>query len=143
MTMLESIKQDIINAMKSKEEVRKNILRLLLSECNLADVRGQKVNVENIAKKLIKSNLETLSICTDEDTIARLNTEISILEEYLPPKLTGEELVRVVSDYEDLILNTKNDGAAVGVVMSKLKSFTVQPDEVKNIVHGIRLQSES
>jgi uncharacterized protein YqeY len=141
--MLESIKQDIINAMKSKEEVRKNILRLLLSECNLADVRGQKVNVENIAKKLIKSNLETLSICTDEDTIARLNTEISILEEYLPPKLTGEELVRVVSDYEDLILNTKNDGAAVGVVMSKLKSFTVQPDEVKNIVHGIRLQSES
>lgn len=143
--MIDQIKRDIVTAMKQKDETKRNILRLVLTECELIENRGQSVDPVKVIQKLIKSNEETLSYNPGDDVVTKLEKEISIMEEYLPKKLTKADIMTILSPLEEQIVNAKNDGQAIGIAMNTLKKVggIVDPSEVKTVLGKIRLQSES
>ena len=137
--MLQQIKQDIIESMKAKNTVKTSILRLVVSECDLINARTGKVTDQDVVKvieKFIGSIDETIALTKDEKCLVNLRNEIYILESYLPPKLTIEEIEEKLD--RELIKNSKNDGMAMGVAMKSLKGLFFDSSDVKQVVEIIR-----
>ena len=137
--MLQQIKQDIIASMKAKNTVKTSILRLVVSECDLINARTGKVTDQDVVKvieKFIGSIDETIALTKDEKCLVNLRNEIYILESYLPPKLTIEEIEEKLD--RELIKNSKNDGMAMGVAMKSLKGLFFDSSDVKQVVEIIR-----
>ena len=122
----EQIKSQMFEAMKSKNLVAKEILRLALGEIQTAEARSGRVPTDDeaaaIVRKLIKSNNETLDAASDESTKTQLAEEIKILEALLPKTLDVDQIVEALSGTADAIKAAGNDGQATGVAMKHLKT---------------------
>ena len=124
------IKQEIFSAMKAKDSVRANILRLVLSE---SERTGS--SYDKIAEKLIESNNISLKYRDGE----KLVQENKILAELIPEKITKEEIFSLLSPTSsDIIL--QNEGKAIGLAMKffKEKGLNVSGDDVKFVVKSLR-----
>ena len=126
MAILDELKARMNEAMRSKDEVAKNIYRLAYSEAQLAEARSGKAVTEDeaiaVLKKLVKSNEETLAVATDgaqKETLAREN---SLLAALLPKALGVPEIVAALAPVTDAIRAAGNDGQATGVAMKHLKT---------------------
>jgi len=105
MNFREKIDADLKAAMKKdRNEDRKRVLRLILAAIKLAEVEKSAVlddtGIANIIQKEIKIRREALEgaeAAHREDIIAMTNQEIAILEEFLPPQLTEEELIDIAT----------------------------------------------
>lgn len=99
-------------ARKNGDATRYSILTLLVGELEtrLKGSNSSDASVEAVARKLIKSNSETLAIRPDEKLLA----ENAILEEFLPKQLTQDELETIIKSVASL------GGANVGSVMKYL-----------------------
>jgi len=105
----EDIKKDMVTAMKEKDTVTRDILRVLTGELERNFITEDAKVIRTI-KKLI-SNLKE----TDGD-----QEEIDILEDYLPQQLTETEmrhLVKEVITDEDL-----GSISGMGVIMNYFKN---------------------
>ncbi len=106
------VKTDLRNAlhsaMKEKNNVRKNAIRLALSAIKLAETeKGLEKNTEldevkmfGILQKEIKIREETIAeaIKADrEEMVEPLNNEIKVLKEFLPSELTEKELTEEIN----------------------------------------------
>ena len=94
MTLQEKIKKDLVPAMKDKDVVRKDTLRVILGEFGRAETKElSDKEVIRILKKLVKSEKELLEKKRD-------NTEsefIRIIEAYLPKTASAEEITTWIS----------------------------------------------
>jgi uncharacterized protein YqeY len=137
--MLKQIKKDVITSMKSGDKVKTSILRLVVSECDLIRARTNSVTDDDVIKvieKLVKSIQETLKLATKKDDLINLVSEISILESFLPKKLTLKEIKEKLDG--ESIMNSKNVGMAIGVAMKQLKGLSFNNADVKLVVEEIR-----
>lgn len=103
MTLLQRIKTDQIQARKSKEPLKINLLTTLLAEAakpGLDDGKRESTDSEVIAviKKFVKNINETLSVSPNED----LKAELVILQSYLPQQLTEEEIRVLLTNNHNL-----------------------------------------
>jgi len=105
MTLREDISLAIQNAMRSKDETRLRVLRLLLSAIKLADAeKGVAVDDTAILTlvqkeiKIRKDSIEGAEAAGRPEMIAQNQQEISILETYLPKQLTEDELTSLVTE---------------------------------------------
>lgn len=124
------IKNAIFVAMKSRDSVRANILRLVLSE---SERTGS--SYDKIAEKLIESNNEALRYRDDQ----KLVEENGILKELIPEKISKEEIFSLLSPtISDIILHS--EGKSIGLAMKffKEKSLNVSGDDVKFVVKSLR-----
>jgi uncharacterized protein len=103
-----SIKRNLENslhaAMKEKDEIRKNAIRMALSSIKLAEIESGKElddpSIFNILQKEIKTREETITEAEKAnrpEMIPQLQGEIAILKEYLPKELSDEELSSMVN----------------------------------------------
>jgi uncharacterized protein YqeY len=126
MALAEEIKQKMTQAMRDKDEVAKNILRLAFGEMQTAEARAGKAIKEDesiaIVKKLVKSNEETLAVATDASQKETLTREIAVLTALLPKTLGVPEIVAALAPVKDAIKAAGNDGQATGVAMKHLKT---------------------
>lgn len=144
--MLWKIKREITDAMKSKDVVRRNILRLLASDAEAMAIRQKKDLTDDIvinaAKKIIAGIEETLPLTDDTEKAKTLQIEKDIVENYLPKTLSKEQIKEYINDNNlaDQIAQSKNFGAAMGMVMKSFKenSIAVNGKDVKKIVEDIR-----
>tara|TARA_R110000851_G_scaffold47424_1_gene115048 strand:- start:25306 stop:25680 length:375 start_codon:yes stop_codon:yes gene_type:complete len=83
--MKTQIKNDMVQAMKDKDIVARDVLRVVLGEIERTD----DADVTKIVKKLI----ESIKL-TGED-----NGEIVILEEYLPKQMANEDILFIATSY--------------------------------------------
>lgn len=124
--IVDDIKGRLTDAMKARDAVRKDILRLALGEIQTAEARASRSLSEDegvaVIRKLIKSNEETLSMTGTDPRGERLRQEISILLELLPRALSVDEVVVSLQALTDAIRTAKNEGQATGVAMKHLKS---------------------
>jgi len=105
MTLTKKIYADMVAAMKAKENIKKETLRLLYSEIkNQAKDTGKDVP-DNGVLKLIKSALkkrhDALAIFQQAgraELVDQAKTEIDVLEVYLPQQLSESELAKIISD---------------------------------------------
>jgi len=99
MPIKNQIESDLKDAIRAKDELRKNTLRMALTNIKLAEVeKGASLDdaaLLALVQKEIKSRRESIA---DAERAGRggfiesLNAEIAILEAYLPQQLAPEEL---------------------------------------------------
>ena len=95
----EKLMEDLKNSMKNKDEIRKNTVQMVRAAIlQIEKDKGIKVEddkiLEIIAKevKSKKDALKDFEKANREDLISQTNTEIAILQEYLPQQLSREEI---------------------------------------------------
>ena len=145
MGLIDDIKGQVKNAMKSGDAVARDILRLALGEIQTAEARKAAPLSDEEAsaavRKLIKSNEETLSLSADHaDRVATLKKEIEVLTALLPKQLSVDDIVKALEPVKDAIVAAKADGQATGVAMKHLKTTgaSVSGNDVGAAVKKIR-----
>jgi len=121
--MINQIKQDLMIARKEKNEIEKLLLSTLYSDIMmLAKNDGnRKTNNDDclkVIKKFIKSIEENIKIVKNEE-LSNLNTELEILNRYLPEQLSEKEL-RDIIQYQFQIANDQSN-KVIGLIMNYLK----------------------
>jgi len=102
-----SIKKDLENAlkdaMKSRDILILNAIRLALTSIKLSEIENGKEledhQIYSILQKEIKTKEETISEAEKvdrKDMIAQLKKEINILKQFLPKELTDDELIDLI-----------------------------------------------
>ncbi|MCA9554554.1 MAG: GatB/YqeY domain-containing protein [Myxococcales bacterium] len=142
--LIDAIKSQITVAMKARDTLAKDILRVALGEIQTAEARaGGPVpdeEAQRILKKLVKSNEETMAIAKDPDTQAKLKRENEILGGLLPKALSVDDIVAALDPVADAIKAAKADGPAMGLAMKHLKQAgaPVEAPDVTAAVKAIR-----
>ena len=131
MTSQEQIKRDLIDAIKAKDAVRKEALRVVLGEFDREDAKAlTDEEVAGVLRKLVKSERETLELKGESDS-GFLRT----LEEYLPAMATDEEIAAFIQENIDFS-QFKNKMQAMGPIM---KHFGEKADghTVKKVLQNL------
>lgn len=98
MTLQEKIKEDLTAAIKAKDEILKNTLRVVLGELGRMETKSlPDEEVVKILKKLIKSEKETLEKLGSEKS----SDYIRIIENYLPRMATEDEIRTWIEEHVD------------------------------------------
>ena len=120
------IKQQMFAAMKAKNTVEKEILKVVLGEIDTANSRRDDdisdEDIHKILRKLVKSNGETMKLSEDAAQKAVLQQENDVLNAYLPKTLDTAAIVAALISVADDIKAAGNDGQATGIAMKLLKS---------------------
>ena len=123
---VDTLKAAITQAVKDKDAVARDVLRLAFGEIQMSEARSGKAPSDDeagaIVKKLVKSNEETLAMTTDAERADTLRKEIAVLSALLPKTMTVAQLVEALSGQAEALRAAKNDGAATGLAMKHLKS---------------------
>ena len=130
MALKETLMQDLKDAMKDKDTIRKNTVQMIRSAIlqfekdNLTELDEEGV-LEVIAKELKKRRdvLPEYEKSGRDDLIADIKREIEILLGYLPAQLTREELEEIVvaAISETGAASMRDIGKIMAIVMPKVK----------------------
>ena len=95
----EKLMEDLKNAMKTKNEVRKNTVQMVRAAIlQIEKDKGIQVEDDKILEIIAKEVKSKKDVLKDfekagrEDLISQTNQEIEILQEYLPKQLSREEI---------------------------------------------------
>lgn len=145
MALKEKLAQDLKDAMRDKDAVRKNVVQLVRSSV-LQVEKDNKITLDDdgildvIAKQLKqrRDSLPDYEKSGREDLILQLKTEMAILMEYLPAQLTHEELEVIVKEAVDATGATsmKDMGKVMAAVMPKTKG-RADGKEINTIVRNL------
>lgn len=114
MRIQEQIKQDLKQAMKEKDEEKKNTLRIIIGEFGRADAKELSDDeVVKVIRKMIKSEQESLEY-SGKPTDSRY---IKILESYLPQMASEDEIRQWIAENIDFS-NYKNKMQAMRDIMA-------------------------
>jgi hypothetical protein len=144
MALLQTIKEQVVAAMKAKDTLARDVLRVLQGDIEMHHTRtGEHMSDEQaqkVVRKLIKSNQETLAAKPDDAAVEKLNKEIAILEALLPRTLDVDEIVAALAPVHADIKAAGNDGQATGVAMKHLKpqGLAIEGKDVSAAVKQIR-----
>jgi uncharacterized protein len=104
MNIKQQLENDVKEAMRAKDELRKRALRSALSSIRLAEIeKGSPLDdsaLMAVLQKEIKSRQETIADAERAgraDMVAEAQAEISVLENYLPKPFTTEEMENLAS----------------------------------------------
>lgn len=131
--MQKRIRKDMLQAMKDNDVIKKETLRLILSEIKNEQIKQKKElkdeDITKIIKRGLKTRAEAMKLFQQgnrQDLVEKTKKEINTLEIYLPKQLSQEELKKIV-------LNTiselgasgpKDTGKVMKEIMSKYSSQT-------------------
>ncbi|MGD1996178.1 MAG: GatB/YqeY domain-containing protein [Anaerolineae bacterium] len=101
MGLIADLREDLKEAIRAKDERRKAVIRMCLSAIRLAEVehggeldRPALISVLQKEAKRRKETIEELEGAGRPERLAEEETELGILEEYLPQMLTREEIAQ-------------------------------------------------
>ena len=99
----EQLMEDFKNAMKEKQELKKNTIMMVRSAILQVEKDTQKELSENeiieIISKELKKRRESVADIEKSgraDLLANINEEIEIIKAYLPEELSTEEIERII-----------------------------------------------
>ena len=102
--MEDKLKEDLKEAQLARDEKRVGVLRLLLSELNYAKIqKGEAfkgtediITVIHKAVKQRKESIDSFKKGGREDLASLEQSELEILQAYLPEQMSDEELTKIV-----------------------------------------------
>ena len=135
--ILSRLQEDMKLAMKAGQKDRLTVIRMLLSDVKNIDLAPKPTTaeqaVESYAKKLRKS-VEEYQRLGKGDEVAKLKSEIAIVEEYLPKKASTEETGRLVDQFlAGNMFTEKQIGQAMGAFM-KAHGGQVDPGQANALI---------
>lgn len=93
MNLKEQITSDIKAAMKAKDDVKKNILRVIKAEISRVEA-GLKDLDDTEVIKLIKKNIKSLEELGTQEAMA----EKAVLESYMPQQMTALQIESAITE---------------------------------------------
>jgi hypothetical protein len=130
MRIQEQIRQDLKQAMKDKDEEKKNTLRIIIGEFGRAEAKElSDEEVVKIVRKLIKSEQESLAQSGKSASDSRY---IQILESYLPQMASDEEIRQWIAENIDFS-HYKNKMQAMRDIMAHFGA-SADGNQVKRIL---------
>lgn len=111
-------------AMKSQDRLRMETIRALLSEIQYEEMQRSVNDLTESGSSLVlqrevKKRQEAIGFeeqANRPEAKAKLQSEIAIIEEFLPKQLSAAEVEKALTDYK-----TENPGAVMGGAMKFLK----------------------
>lgn len=131
MAIIEKINDGIKEAMRNREQLRLDTLRMLKSKILTVDARGNLPDAEVL--KLFKTYFGNLQEALDQaqavnrpEIVEKLKGELAIIQEFLPKALSPEETKTIVKQaIADSGAKTKKD---LGVVMKGIMKLNSSVD---------------
>mgnify|MGYP003620120359 FL=1 len=130
--LVTQIQNDIIAAMKSRDELKLSVLRMLKSAIQLAQIEKGKDtpltddDVLVLVRRLIKQRIEAAEMYKAGGVADRADSELAeakILEVYQPAQLSDEDLAKIVAEIASQIgaSGPKDMGKMMGKVIAAAK----------------------
>lgn len=129
----QELQEELKQAMLAKDELRKSVLRLLLSAINYYEIQkggagyeAADEDVMSVIRKEVKQrkdSIEQFKIGNRQDLVDKETKELELLQTYLPAQMTEEEIREIVKEtIREINATTVADmGKAMSAVMPKLK----------------------
>lgn len=141
--MVEKLKKDMIEAMKSKDKFRLTVIRMVKGELDKEHIdKKREINdellIEVVSRGIKQRNDSILEFekAGRSDLVASVKDEIKILEEYLPEQLTEDEINQVIDDVFSIV---KPEGARdMGRVMKEVSPKLKGRADMKKVSEIIR-----
>ena len=141
--MVEKLKKDMIEAMKSKDKFRLTVIRMVKGELDKEHIdKKREINdellVEVVSRGIKQRNDSILEFekAGRSDLAASVKDEIKILEEYLPEQLTEDGINQVIDDLFSIV---KPEGARdMGRVMKEVSPKLKGRADMKKVSEIIR-----
>ena len=137
MDLLSRLQEDMKAAMKAGQKDRLGVIRMLLSDVKNIDLDPRKPTAEDAvaayAKKLRKSAEEYEKVGR-ADEVAKLKSEIAVVEEYLPKKASPQDTERLVDAFlAGKSFTPQQVGQAMGAFM-KAHGGQVDPGVANQVI---------
>jgi len=145
MSLQQQVNQDLMQAMKQKEELKLSTLRMIKTALKNRQVDLQReledAEVIHVMKTLIKQRQDSVEQYTQagrKDLADTEKREIDIIEHYLPPMLSQAEIERVVDETirELGAASLKEMGPVMKAVMGKLATAVVDGKMINQMVRS-------
>ena len=133
--MYDSIKSEIVKAMKEHNKERLNVLRMVKAAVDLEHIdKKVEINDELVLSVVLKQvkmrddSIEQYSKTSRSDLVEKETMELNILKEFLPKPLTDSEVDELISEAIAEIKpeGMKDMGKVMGYLSSKVKGRTDQ-----------------
>jgi len=138
----EKIQEILISAQKSGDKIRLSTIRLLKSAIRYEeDAKRHKLDDNEfiaLVAKLIKQRHESIELFKQgkrDDLVQKEEAEIRVLEEFLPPQLSRDELLKIIDDTINQVKAStiKDIGRVMKLLMPRVRG-RVDTEVVKNLV---------
>jgi len=132
MNLRDKIKNDLKDAMKSGDNVTRDVLRMLNSDIKNVEIDLKKELADDDVVKIIKRNIKSRRDSIEqykkgnrEDLAVQEEKELKILEKYMPEQMNEEEIRKIVIDIikKSEALGASDFGKVMGVVMRETKGI--------------------
>ncbi len=144
------IDQDTKEALKSRDSLRLNVLRMLKSEIRYKEIEKRSqlpedevISVLSSAIKRRKDSIQQFQKGGRDDLVSREKDELAVILKYMPEQLTDEELSLIISQAitEENATESSDLGKVMKQVMAKVRG-RADGKRVNQLVSS-RLQSIS
>ena len=137
-----TIKKDMVQAMKDRDDLSKTVLRTLSSEFKNAEIdKGaplEDADVVKVLSKLEKQRKDSIKAYQEggrEDLVALELAELGIIQNYLPAKLTDQELEQLVESSIVELGDNANFGSVMKSVVAKAQG-KADGNQIKDLVQA-------
>jgi len=143
MTLQEKIQSHLADAMRSKDQLRLNCLRMMKSAVKNKEIDKMKaldeaevISVLNTLVKQRKDSVDQFRKGGREELALKEEAEIKIIEEYLPAAASDEDVRVAVQEaiQETSAASMKDMGKVMKATMSRLTGKTVDGSRVSQLV---------
>ena len=146
MSLIDTIKSDLVSAMKAGDDTRKTTLRAIITAAKTAETAEgadgplADAAVEKLIATEVKQRTEAAEIYEEAGDADRAGVEIAeraILQEYLPEPLSDSDLEAMVSEVITAggYSTTKDMGAAIKDVMAQAQG-RAEGKRISQLVSG-------
>ncbi len=145
MALKDQIENDYINALKERDDFRVSLLRMIKSSLKNQEIKtGQEVSNEDLLKILEKQAKQRRDSIIQyragnrEDLAKTEEKELIIIEEYLPEKLSAEEIGTIIDEAITSLGVTSS--AEMGKVIKEVMTITKNQADGKTVSELVKLK---
>ncbi len=136
--MYDTIKNEIISALKEKNTLKVQTLREIKGSVDLEHINKKVDITDELVIDILSRGIKTRKESIQEfekgnrlDLIDKTNKEIELLKKYLPEQLTKEELEKII---EEVFLKVKpTSNKDMGLIMKELTSLVKGKCDMKEV----------
>ncbi|MDR0822845.1 MAG: GatB/YqeY domain-containing protein [Endomicrobium sp.] len=105
--MINKLREDLKTYMKAKDIVSLNVVRGILNEINIREMKNIEINNEEIMKvlrnevKKRKEAIENFTKAQRQDLVDKESKELKLIETYLPAEISDDDLLKIVKKAAD------------------------------------------
>ena len=127
--IIDSLKQDLKEALKAQHYVKKSVYRFILSAIHNEEIKiGKQLNDEEVMKLLIKQaqqrkdSIEAFTNAKRSDLVDKESEELEIISKYLPEQISEEKIKELAQKaiQETNAESVKDLGKIMPILMKQL-----------------------